>query len=123
LTEDIHGFPQSVQVNAGIVRWVSCNHSVACPEVADEGDSFQMQRVPVNMLNKYECSCGQRTMGGCPPTWVLDEGLTTPYCKTLGHKQKMSYHMASDLVDSCEHDSEPSVSMKGREFLEQLSKY
>jgi ribonuclease HI len=34
------------------VRWVPCLHSMARPQVADGGDTFQVWRVAVNILNK-----------------------------------------------------------------------
>jgi len=46
----------------------------------------------------------------------LGEGLTTPH-----HKKTACYemlHRASELAGPCEHDNEPSDSIKGREFLE-----
>jgi hypothetical protein len=34
------------------VRWVSCHHGMACPEVADGGDTLQVWRDAANVLNK-----------------------------------------------------------------------
>jgi hypothetical protein len=34
------------------VRWVSCHHSMARPQVADGGDSLQIWRVGANISNK-----------------------------------------------------------------------
>jgi hypothetical protein len=53
-------------------------------------------------------------MGG-PPSWRLGEGLTT-----LPASYEM-LHMAS--AGSCEHSNEPWVSIKGGEFLDNLSDY
>jgi hypothetical protein len=39
-------------------------------QVADGGKAFQIGRVAENILNKYR---------GCPPTWLLGMGLTTPH--------------------------------------------
>jgi hypothetical protein len=37
---------------SSIVRWVPCHHGMACPQVADGGDSLQIFRVAANILNK-----------------------------------------------------------------------
>jgi hypothetical protein len=50
------------------VRWVSRHHSMACPQVADGGDSLQIWKAAVNILNKqsrrankgWYCSLGAR---------------------------------------------------------------
>jgi hypothetical protein len=34
------------------VKWVSCHHGMARPQVADEGDVLQIWRVAANILNK-----------------------------------------------------------------------
>jgi hypothetical protein len=36
----------------GHVRWVTCNHGMARPQVTDGGDGLQIWRVPANILNK-----------------------------------------------------------------------
>jgi hypothetical protein len=47
-------------------------------EIVDGGGGLQIQRVAVKIFNNN--SCGQPGSGG-PPTWGLDEGLTTPHRK------------------------------------------
>jgi len=52
---------------------------------------------------------------GDPPDFMLGEGSTTPH-----RKRKACYemlHRASKLADHCEHDNEPSGSIRGGEFL------
>jgi hypothetical protein len=34
------------------IRWVSCRHGMARPQVADGGDGLQIWRVAANILNK-----------------------------------------------------------------------
>jgi hypothetical protein len=51
------------------VRRVSCHHRMICPQVADGGDTLQLWRVAVNILNK-------QTRGG-PLGWGLGVGPTT----------------------------------------------
>jgi hypothetical protein len=63
---------------------------MSCPQVEDGGDSLQIWKVAVVILNKQS----QLTRGG-PPAWWLDKKLTTPY-----HKKTASYkmlHRASEL--------------------------
>jgi hypothetical protein len=44
------------------------------PQAVDGGDSLQIWRVAVNILNKQL----QIADMGCPPAWGLGIGLTTP---------------------------------------------
>jgi hypothetical protein len=57
-------------------------------------------------------------MGG-PPAWGLSEGLTIPHRK----KQLVRKCHTGPRAGPCEHGNEPSVSLKGGEFLDQLSDY
>jgi hypothetical protein len=50
------------------------------------------------------------------PVWGLGEGLITLHCKESASYETL--HRASELAGSCEHDIEPSGSVKGREFLD-----
>jgi hypothetical protein len=34
------------------VRWVLCHYGMACPQIANGGDKFQIWRAAVNILNK-----------------------------------------------------------------------
>jgi hypothetical protein len=36
----------------GHVKWVTCHHGMARPQVVDEGEGLQIWRVAVNILNK-----------------------------------------------------------------------
>jgi hypothetical protein len=42
------------------VRWVLCHHSMARPQVADEGDGLQICRVAANILNKQSRTADKR---------------------------------------------------------------
>jgi hypothetical protein len=59
------------------VRWVTCHHGMARPQVADGGEGLQIWRVAANILNKQS---RQPTRDG-PPAWGLSVGLTTPHRK------------------------------------------
>jgi hypothetical protein len=45
------------------VRWVTCHHGMAHPQVVDRGDGLQIWRVAVNILNKQ--------------LWTADNGLSS----------------------------------------------
>jgi hypothetical protein len=63
------------------VKWVSFNHALTYPLVMDGGDSHQMWKEPVNMLNEQF----QTADKGCTLTGALDVELRTP-----GYKGKHS---------------------------------
>jgi hypothetical protein len=78
--------------------WV-CHHGLASPRVSDGGDGLQIWRVDENILNKQSQTALQEMvlqLGG------LRRCLTTANCYT----------------GPCVHGSEPSGSIKGREFLD-----
>jgi hypothetical protein len=54
LKHAVGGYPAFVILNPSdlYVEWVPCYHSVACPQVANRGDGFQMWRVAAIILNK-----------------------------------------------------------------------
>jgi hypothetical protein len=60
------------------LRWVPCDHGMACPQVAaDGGDALQIWRVASNILNKQLRTANEVWS----PAWWLGVGLTTPHCK------------------------------------------
>jgi hypothetical protein len=61
------------------VKWISCCHGMARPQVADKGDGFQIWRVAANILNKQSRTAEREW----PSTLVVGRGLTTPHRKTL----------------------------------------
>jgi hypothetical protein len=56
-----------------VIRWVPCHHGMACPQVADGGDSLQFWRVAANMFNKQSWTADKG--------WSSSLGLTTPHRK------------------------------------------
>jgi hypothetical protein len=58
---------------ASHVKWVTCYHSMAHPQVTGGGDGLQLRKVGANILNKQP----QMTRGG-PPACGLDMELTNP---------------------------------------------
>jgi hypothetical protein len=53
------------------VRWFPCHHGLVHPQVVDGGDSLQIWRVAVNILNKQS----QTADKGWSPAWGFDMGL------------------------------------------------
>jgi hypothetical protein len=75
---------------------------MTCPLVVDGENSLQTWGLAVKTLNTQ--------------SQTDDKGLTAPR-----HKRPACYkmlHKALKLVGSCEHDNEPSGSIKGRKFLD-----
>jgi hypothetical protein len=56
------------------VKWVPCHHGMACPQVADGGDSLQIWRVAANILNKQL----QTADWGWPSSLGVGRGADNP---------------------------------------------
>jgi hypothetical protein len=55
-----------------------CHHGMAHPQIMVGGDSLQIWKVAVNVLNKQL----QTAYKGAPPAWGWGEGLTDLHHKT-----------------------------------------
>jgi hypothetical protein len=100
---------------------------MVCLRAADGGDGLQKWRVAANILNNQT---GQ-PIRVRSPIWGLGEGLINRHRKKKelvtkwykGPRVVRILWKASGLgwgpaAGSCEHDNEPSGSIKGEEFLE-----
>jgi len=71
-----------------------CHHSMACPQIVDRGDSFQIWRVAVNV---WISSCGQMTRSS-PPAWGLCNGLMTPHHRKSGSYEVLHMALEFDIL-------------------------
>jgi hypothetical protein len=92
-----------------------CHHGMAHLQVTDGGDSLEKYRVSGYVLNRH---LWRANKGWSFSLW-LGEGLTTPHCKKTACYEVL--HGDSDLVGCCEHGNGLLGSIKGGEFLDQLS--
>jgi hypothetical protein len=77
-------------INQFHVGWVPCHHGMAHPRVADGGDSLQIWRVAVNILNKQL----QTADKGWSSSLGLGVCLTTSH-----HKKYASYERSQEALD------------------------
>jgi hypothetical protein len=69
------------------VRWVPCHHSMACPQVANGGNTLQVWRVAVNILNKQSRTADK----GWPSSLGVGRGANSILrYRSLGYRYKQS---------------------------------
>jgi hypothetical protein len=67
---------------------------MACPQVADGGDGFQIWRVAAIIMNKQSWETPGKLTTRDPPAWLVGKVLTT-----LTAKETASYEMLHRVSD------------------------
>jgi hypothetical protein len=86
------------------------------PQVANEGKYFQIWRVTVTVFNAQS---RRAYKGWSSSLGVGQGGNNSSPLKIMMRNVTQGF----ELADSCEHDNEPSASMKVGEFLDHMSNH